>query len=41
MDLVNVGEMASLYSFYLGVFALMLSYKLIVKMISKTTKGYK
>ena len=39
MDLINVGDMALIYSFYLGLFALILSYKLITKMILVTTKG--
>lgn len=41
MDLVSVSNMTLIYSFYLGLFGLILSYKLISKMILKTTKGYK
>jgi len=41
MDLVNIDSMVYIYGFYLGLFALILSYKLIAKIILKTTKGYK
>jgi len=39
MDLVNVDDMVYIYSFFLALFALILSYKVLVKMVFKATKG--
>lgn len=40
MDLVNFGDMVYVYTFYIGIFALVLSYRLVAKIIMRA-KGSK
>jgi len=41
MDLINVSDMTLIFSFYLGLFGLMLSIKVIGSFIIKSSKGIK